>query len=252
MRSLGILIVAVLGLGLVACNSDDDANDPVCGDGMCTTNAEDCATCAADCGQCPPGCGNGTCDTNETCTSCSADCGQCPPGCGDGTCDANETCASCSADCGSCSCGADPFACTGETICIEPDCQNAFGRTYTVSVFSLVVKTTDPNGETWDAVGGAPDPYVTIELNDVPILTTTENQNTFEPTFSESASVVIPAGAKFRFDAWDADVADDDWIIGCEINPLTADYLRAYGPVCNGTVQTGTDGTVLDILIAPN
>jgi hypothetical protein len=159
---------------------------------------------------------------------------------------------SCPADCGVCACSpSDPNSCTGEQICVGTSCVGAFGRTYTISVYQLIVKTTDPLGDSWDAVGGAPDPYVVIALSGTTILTTAEVQDTFTPTFSDSVDVVIPAGAKFRFDAWDGDVSDDDWIIGCEIDPLTANFLRALGPRCDGTVATGTDGTVLDILIVP-
>jgi putative transposase len=137
------------------------------------------------------------------------------------------------------------IACSGSDICIVDACEPAFGRTYDVSVFNLTINTTNPKGTSWDSVGGAPDPYVVISINDGEVLYTSEVQDTFEPTFADSTTVVIPAGAKFRFDAWDSDVDPADWIIGCEIDPLTADYLRAFGPTCTGTAETGTLGTVL-------
>jgi len=143
-------------------------------------------------------------------------------------------------------------SCSGTNICIVDACEPAFGRTYSVLVASLTIKTTNPEGTSWDSVGGAPDPYVVISLNDVEILNTAEIQDTFDPIFNDQATVVIPAGAKFRFDAWDGDIDAPDWIIGCEIDPLTANFLRAYGPRCDGTAATGTLGTVLGILIVPN
>jgi hypothetical protein len=228
--------IGIVGLtaALAACGSDGD-------DGDSDGDNDDVDLC-----------GNGVCNAGESTATCEVDC-PATATCGDGTCSGSETAANCAADCAATACSPnDPDSCSGSDICIVDACEPAFGRTYEVSVFNLTINTTNQKGTSWDSVGGAPDPYVVISINDGELLYTSEVQDTFEPTFADSTTVVIPAGAKFRFDAWDSDVDPADWIIGCEIDPLTADYLRAFGPTCTGTAETGTLGTVLDLLIVPN
>lgn len=144
-----------------------------------------------------------------------------------------------------------PSDCSGETICIGDSCESAFGRTYSVYVYNLDVASQDTEGVAWDGGGGAPDPFVNVHLNGQLILATSIDQDTFTPEFGESVDVVIPAGARLEFNAWDEDISEHDWILGCIVDPLTADYLRIYGPVCQGNAETGTAGTVLDIAIVP-
>ncbi|MEZ4366199.1 MAG: C2 domain-containing protein [Kofleriaceae bacterium] len=112
---------------------------------------------------------------------------------------------------------------------------------------SLVVKTTAPDGSNWDDLGGAPDPFVMVELNGATVLTTNEVQDTYTPTFGSSASVAVPAGARLRFEAFDSDVFGDQGIITCELNPLSAAVLRNRRASCVGDAATGTNGTVLDL-----
>lgn len=150
--------------------------------------------------------------------------------------------------------GCDPLVpadCSGETICINESCEPAFGRTYRVAVYQLQLSDQTPDGEAWDAGGGAPDAFVNVHLNGELILATSAVQDTFTPEFAEFVDVVIPAGARLEFHAWDEDISEHDWLIGCIVDPLTADTLRIYGPVCEGTAETGTDGSVLNLLIAP-
>ncbi len=82
-----------------------DACNPVCGDGICTSDVgENYTNCPSDCPYIAQSyCGDGICDANvgEYCTTCPSDCGVCV-GCGDGVCSSTETCTSCAIDCNSC------------------------------------------------------------------------------------------------------------------------------------------------------
>lgn len=49
---------------------------PICGDGTCDPECEDCNTCLEDC---PPTCGDDTCECVEGCSDCPEDCGVCNP-----------------------------------------------------------------------------------------------------------------------------------------------------------------------------
>jgi len=129
--------------------------------------------------------------------------------------------------------------CAGETICVGGDCVQAFGRTYRISL-ALEVSTTTPDGDTWDALGGAPDPFIKVYLNGGLVMTTNEPQDTFEPQFSTTKDIVIPANAAFVADAYDADLSDHDWIMSCEADPLTADLLRYGSGTCEYAGSTLT------------
>jgi hypothetical protein len=201
----------------------------------------------------PPGvvCGDGVCNGGETCTSCVTDCGVCPPGCGDGVCSGGETCETCSADCGVCLCDdSDPYSCDGDTICLDGSCEPAWGA-YGIFVLDFTVATQNQEGTAWDTMGGAPDPYVTVELGGELVMVTAEPQDTFDPVYSDSASINVSPGLAFEFHGWDGDVDSDDWIIGCIAEPLTAEHLRWREVSCVGSAATGTQGTVLTIAIYP-
>src|SRR5687767_11963696 len=91
----------------------------------------------------------------------------------DGICSGGGNLASCPGDCPATACSpADPSDCAGETICVDGSCVAAFGRVYTFSMAHVVANSLDTNGEAWDALGGAPDPFVEVQLNGSVVLTT--------------------------------------------------------------------------------
>lgn len=130
--------------------------------------------------------------------------------------------------------------CGGETICIVDACQPAFGRTYRLSIPQLTVAAQNADGEAWDAFGGAPDPFAIVYLNGSAVLQTAEAADIFSTSFSESADIVIPAGAQVVVEVWDSDVSDNDWVTGCAADPLTADFLRGGGFQCSDQGTTVT------------
>ena len=86
--ALAIVIpVLIAVLLLVAPLFSPGACQPLCGDGNCSMEGENCTSCPSDCGECLPSgeevllssCGNDVCDKpTETCSNCLVDCGLCP------------------------------------------------------------------------------------------------------------------------------------------------------------------------------
>ena len=210
MQRLATLLAAALAVGCGGGgDGDDDAPDaavaPVCGDDVCNGN-ENNATCPEDC---PPGvfCGDNICNGSESNASCPGDC-PCTPQPND--------------------------SCTGENVCIGDSCVSAFGRNYRIVIYDGMMTATDELGETWDATGGLPDPYVVIALNGTPLGMSAAVQDTLTPLWNQFVNIVIPAGSTFSIDVYDEDIAADDFMFGCDNFPLTADYLRAGGVQCSG------------------
>ncbi|MEO8699610.1 MAG: hypothetical protein ABI867_06180 [Kofleriaceae bacterium] len=176
-------------------------------------------------------CGNGTCDLDETTASCPADC---QPVCGDGVCEVGETISSCAEDCASATCTVgDPNSCTGETICINNTCENAFGRNYKIKIASAVFTEKKANGDAWDIAGGLPDGKATITINNV-ATTTPVIGDTLMPVWNfVTPPTLIPGGTILKIEVVDDDVAADDAGWACQNNPLTAELLRA-GARCSG------------------
>jgi hypothetical protein len=110
-------------------------------------------------------------------------------------------------------------------------CVHSWPRPWAAAVAARPTQNGD--GEAWDAFGGAPDPFVVVYLNGSVVLQTAEAADTFSASYSESADVVIPAGARVEVEVWDSDISDDDWILGCAADPLTADFLRGGGFQCS-------------------
>jgi hypothetical protein len=213
-------------------DGDDDGAAPdaamaVCGNTRCEAG-ETPASCSQDCSTC----GDGTCQPEESVVTCSDDC---QPVCGDGTCDVGETISSCADDCATATCTVgDPNSCTGETICIDNACENAFGRNYRITVVSAVFTEKNANGDAWDIGGGLPDGKVTVTINGT-AHTTPSVDNTLTPTFNfVTPPTLIPGGSRLEIAVVDADVTSDDAAWSCVNDPLTADLLRA-GARCSGT-----------------
>ena len=92
--------------------------------------------------------------------------------------------------------------------------------------------TTDVNGNTWDAIGGLPDPLATLTLNSTEVGATTAIQDTISPVWLETFSAVIAAGSTLDVDVYDEDLTTNDFMFGCRFQPLTAATLRNFYVTC--------------------
>ncbi|MCA9678699.1 MAG: hypothetical protein KC464_26965 [Myxococcales bacterium] len=231
-----MVLAMVAAMSMAACGGDDDDGAAVCGDNACT-GGETNATCPRDC---PAGqvCGDGVCSGNETTASCAVDC-PANPTCGDGTCSGQETTASCPGDCPCTDNTTGDDTCSGENVCINGACVNAFGRNYHIVIFNGQMTQNNAAGETWDAAGGLPDPLVSVTLNGTLIGSTSTQQDTLTPQWNEYLTAVIPGGSTFRVDVLDEDLTVDDPMFACATLPtLSAANIRAYVNTCSSAAGT--------------
>ena len=148
------------------------------------------------------------------------------------------------ADADTCSESADN--CGGETICIGGACESAFGRRYRFSGISVSIPDRKRDGTTWDALGGAPDPYVEVWINDSTlVLRTPAVDDVFDADFSDTGDGTVGAGDSVFLNVWDEDVADPDPVLSCTADPLPADVLRGRGFACD------SDGYYAQVTITP-
>ncbi|MHB8876535.1 MAG: clostripain-related cysteine peptidase [Myxococcaceae bacterium] len=66
-------------------------------------------------------------------------------------------------------------------VCVAGACSAGFGRNVRITVVSAAIPATDPGGSAWDALNGAPDPFVNIVVDGVSIGATTAAQDTWGP-----------------------------------------------------------------------
>lgn len=136
--------------------------------------------------------------------------------------------------------------CQGETICMDGACEAAFGRRYRFSNLSVSIPDRNPDGESWDSLGGAPDPYIEVWLNqDELVLSTSAVDDVFDASYSDTGDATVAAGDSFFIDVWDEDLADPDPVYSCTADPIPADILRLRAAHC------ASDGYTVEVAITP-
>lgn len=88
-------------------------------------------------------------------------------------------------------------------------------------------------GDTWDAAGGLPDPFVDIILNGVSLGVTSTQEDTLTPTWNQQATAIIAGGSSFQLDVYDSDVTVNDYMFGCLWQPLNAAVIRKVINQCD-------------------
>lgn len=124
-------------------------------------------------------------------------------------------------------CSPSADTCPGETLCVGGSCVAAFGRIYTIGNVAVQLPAHKTNGDAWDALGGAPDPLLTVTLNGTIVLMPPSVADSFTATFPQTADADIPAGSTLVVAVDDEDVTANDPGFACQANPLTAAELRA-------------------------
>jgi len=222
----------------------------------CNTTHDDCKctpNCLGlDCGP-DPICGEscGTCSSGWTCNALGQCISDCIPNCAGRVCGPDPVCGQSCGTCtgalecvnGECIC-IDDYDCDDNSICIYESCTLAYGREYRFTVVSVEVSQNNPAGDTWDAVGGLPDPFVCFYRNDQ---TSTEfctyaKDDTLNATYNESFEAIIRESDKWLMYVWDEDISDHDAIGGFEMDPITVPMIKSGGIVGQGDY-------VLDILV---
>lgn len=125
--------------------------------------------------------------------------------------------------------------CTGENICVSGACVPAFGRFYEVRDVSVSVPTTDDTGAAWDALGGAPDPFIVVSVDGSEIATSATRDDTFSASFAGPYAASLLAGSSLTIEVYDEDVSFNDLMFTCSASPITANLLRGRSLACNGS-----------------
>jgi Ca2+-dependent lipid-binding protein len=106
---------------------------------------------------------------------------------------------------------------------------------WVLTVTSGKVSTRTSSGDSWDAFGGAPDPFVCLTIGTRRTCTSTQ-QDTFQPSWNEQ----FPAATATAFlsgvtvSLVDEDVSSNDPICGPDVVPVTeaSFLLGAWNPTC--------------------
>jgi len=103
-------------------------------------------------------------------------------------------------------------------------------------------------GASWDFGGGAPDPYLTIQVDGVTRSRTSAATDVFDATFSDGNAVVdLAIGSTFSIQVWDEDTSADDFAFTCS-DTFTAPSLRSRGFQCDD--DAGGGGSLV-LLVTP-
>ena len=115
-------------------------------------------------------------------------------------------------------------SCTTYELCLtDGTCGINPSSTWFLAVDSAVIASTKSTGATWDALGGAPDPFVILDTRQ-----TTTKQDTFTPSWQEGATFTAATltGTGVSIAVYDEDVASNDLIGGPSTLRLTESDLR--------------------------
>ena len=203
-------------------------SDATCVDGTCELPCEDtCLGCCNDAGDCIE-----DADQNEdACGFLGLDCEPCT---GDQMCDFG-VCSSpgCLETCDGCcigdtcydgfedsECGFEETCevCSGGLTCDGFDCTPSPTTQWQVVLLEGEIVATQPGGGTWDAFGGAPDPYLDIEEL---MFESMFVDNTNEPVWNETITTAIlttELQETLTFRMRDSDVLLDQVVGVCEVN----------------------------------
>ena len=139
-------------------------------------------------------------------------------------------------------------SCAGESLCIGGVCESAFPRRYRLSVFSASVPSQKDDGSAWDILGGAPDLFALIWVNNDLVGQTVTASDTFDASWNEAFLFELVAGDQLTVEVLDEDAAANDPVNGCEYGTVTGQLLRGRDLSC----ATSTGDFDLVVTIEPN
>lgn len=129
-------------------------------------------------------------------------------------------------------------ACTGESVCIEDVCEDAFPRFYTIDIERVIFPTNKSDGSCWDDPGcGAPDAQIEIMLNDDKVAELETDDDAFDVGFSDSIELQLISGSKLEIRLEEEDLVDNEHVMSCTFDPLTGETVRSGNIGC-------TDGSI--------
>jgi Ca2+-dependent lipid-binding protein len=121
-------------------------------------------------------------------------------------------------------------------------------RSYTITVVSATAAEGDPNGEYWDAAGGAPDLYVSIRIDDESIGVTSTQENTYSPEWYESVSARLYRTTSLVFRVFDEDLSENDHALELSVPDLGGAIRNGGGSY---STAEGLGVTSFEFMIEP-
>jgi len=110
--------------------------------------------------------------------------------------------------------------CDEQSVCVSSACEPAGGRRYRFTFINATVPDLDPSdGLAWDALGGAPDPYACLAVDNAAIGCTTAAQDTYRPTWNQAFEAVVQASSRIDVTISDEDATTPDAIDSFYIDP---------------------------------
>jgi len=120
-------------------------------------------------------------------------------------------------------------------MCIDNDCESALNRDWVITIVGGTIPERRQSGETWDALGGAPDPYVVVTVDGERCVTATKN-DTFSPRWNEECTFTVFDDSTLQVKMGDEDALEHDLIANSNTEALTVAQLR------NGQIVYAWDG----------
>jgi hypothetical protein len=225
------LVLSMMGLVSACESSSPTTGGGGGGGGGCTPS---CAgrSCGGDgcgglCGSCGAGtsCESGTCVANGlTCTDqCSsttcedsanvAKCATGASGCKEVqivACSGGQICSN--GACGKCSASLD---CPDQNVCGAGACKNYSGVKYRFTISAAKVPEKDLAGDSWDAFGGLPDPFVCLNVGGEQIGCTSAKDDTTSASWTSAKfEATVYEGDNLAFEVFDEDASANDPIGG--------------------------------------
>lgn len=196
------------GSTVMICENNDWSEHETCSI-SCNSEKNKCMECSSGdkcSGDMLLTCSDGEWTFKETCSlGCSNDkCNVCTPNC------LNKQCGldGCGGTCGSCDGGYDCTAtsqcvknnscsehndCSGDDICYKNFCQSPWNKKWEITFKDAKVSEKDKNNESWDALGGLPDLFSIVFVNDNQCYRTTTKQDSTTAVWNESTTLDFAA-----------------------------------------------------------
>ena len=115
--------------------------------------------------------------------------------------------------CEGCPC-VDHYACPAGEVCVAGACDGMFNRPYVLVIESAEIAEETEAGEHWDAMGGAPDPYAVVYVDDAEVARTAVVQDDRLPVWNHEAEITLFQSSALEIHVYDDDLTDPDWIGG--------------------------------------
>ena len=126
--------------------------------------------------------------------------------------------------------------CSGETLCLDRFCEDAYDRFYILDNIVATVVSTDAG---WDLLGGAPDLFVCAKVDNGTEKCTGVATDKFTFSFADSWQFEPVGGSTLHIALFDYDDVSDPEVIANCVAEITIEHLRSNGEALRCESQLG-------------